>query len=62
MNWPGFHVTYRFGSATYEIQVENPDHIHQGVHQVSLNGQLLPDKVIPLASDGGRYTVLIVMG
>ncbi len=61
-DWPGFHVTYRFGPATYEFQVQNPDHVHQGVQQVSLNGQTLPDKVIPLSQDGGNYSVLIVMG
>jgi cyclic beta-1,2-glucan synthetase len=61
-DWPGFLVTYRFGAATYEIQVQNPDHVHQGVQQVSLNGQMLPDKVIPLSPDGGNHSVLIIMG
>jgi cyclic beta-1,2-glucan synthetase len=61
-DWPGFLVTYRFGAATYEFQVQNPDHVHQGVKQVSLNGQALPDKVIPLSQDGGKNSVLIVMG
>jgi len=61
-DWPGFHITYRFGAATYEIQVQNPEHVNQGVSQVSLNGQELPDKVIPLSQGGGIYTVSIVMG
>jgi cyclic beta-1,2-glucan synthetase len=60
--WPGFHITYRFGPTTYEIQVENPGHVHQGVKQVSLNGQVLPDKSIPLSQDGGKYSVLVVLG
>jgi cellobiose phosphorylase len=61
-NWPGFGITYRFGKATYEIQVQNPGHVNQGVQQVSVNGLALPDKVIPLSQDGGKHTVLIVMG
>jgi len=61
-NWPGFRITYRFGQATYEFQVENPGHVNQGVQQVSLNGKALPDKVIHLSPDSGNYTVLIVMG
>jgi cyclic beta-1,2-glucan synthetase len=61
-DWPGFLVTYRFGPSTYEFQVQNPNHVHQGVQQVSLNGQALPDKVIPLSQDGGKNSVLIVMG
>ena len=58
------HVCTRHdeGLATYEFQVENPGHVNQGVQQVSLNGQALSDKVIPLSPDNGSYTVLIVMG
>jgi cellobiose phosphorylase len=61
-DWPGFHITYRFGTTTYEFQVENSSHVHRGVKQVSLNSQTLPDKSIPLLQDGGKYSVLIVMG
>jgi cyclic beta-1,2-glucan synthetase len=61
-DWPGFSVTYRFGQATYEIQVQNPGHVNQGVQQVTLNGQVLPDKLIPLSQDSGIVEVVIVMG
>jgi cyclic beta-1,2-glucan synthetase len=61
-DWPGFRITYRFGPSTYELQVQNPGHVNRGVQQVSLNGQALPDKAIPLSQDGGIHTVLIVMG
>ena len=61
-DWTGFRFTYRFGSTTYEFQVQNPDHVDQGVQQVSLNGQALPGKAIQLSQDGGMHTVLIVMG
>ena len=52
-DWPGFRFTYRFGPTTYEFQVQNPDHVDQGVQQVSLNGQALPGKAIHLSQDGG---------
>ncbi len=61
-DWPGFRLTYRHGQATYEIEIQNPDRVHQGVQHVSLNGQALPDKVVPLSQDGGIYKVLIVLG
>lgn len=60
--WPGFSFTYRFGPATYEFQVQNPDHVLQGVKQVLLNGRTIPDKVIDISQDGGKHTVLVVMG
>ncbi len=61
-SWPGFRMTYRFGQATYEFLVQNPGHVNQGVQQVSINGRVLPDKMITLSQDGGIYTVRIVMG
>ena len=61
-DWPGFRITYRYGESIYEFQVENPGHLHQGVQEVSLDGRLLPDKVIPLSRDGGKYAVLVVLG
>jgi cyclic beta-1,2-glucan synthetase len=61
-DWPGFRVTYRFGPATYDFQVQNPDHVEWGVRQVSLDGQILSDKLIHLSQDGSAHTVLIVMG
>ena len=60
--WSGFSLTCRFGSALYEFQVQNPDHVHQGVRQVSIDGRDLPDKIIPLSPDDGTYSVLIIMG
>jgi len=61
-NWPGFEIKYRFGQATYEFHVQNPGHVNQGVQQVSMDGQALPDKLIPISQDGGFFTVLVVMG
>jgi cellobiose phosphorylase len=51
-----------YGESIYEFQVENPGHLHQGVQEVSLDGQLLPDKVIHLTRDGGKYAVLVALG
>ena len=61
-DWTGFRITYRFGPSTYEIQVQNPNHVNQGVQNVSLDGHSLPDKAIPLTLEHSVYSVLIVMG
>jgi cellobiose phosphorylase len=60
--WSGFRLTYRYELAVYEIQVQNPNHVNQGVQEVTLNGRVLPDKMIPLSLDGGIVNVHIVMG
>ena len=57
-----FASPYRFGPTTYEFIVQNPDSVNQGVQQVSLNGETLLDKVVPLLQEGGNHTVLIIMG
>lgn len=61
-HWPGFQMTYRFGQSTYEIRVENPEGVNRGVRQITLDGQPLTDKGIPLADDGGDHQVVLVLG
>jgi cellobiose phosphorylase len=61
--WPGFKVDYRFGATLYKISVENPQHINQGIRQVLLDENLLPDNRIPLAEETGQvHEVRVVMG
>ncbi|HTX93114.1 MAG TPA: protein ndvB, partial [Anaerolineales bacterium] len=60
--WPGFQLTYRFGSTIYRILVENPEGIQRGIRQVLLNGLPLPDNRIPLTDDGSRHEVRVSMG
>jgi cyclic beta-1,2-glucan synthetase len=60
--WPGFKVTYRFGAASYLINVENPDSINRGVEQVLLDGKIMPDHLIPLVDDGHPHKVHVIMG
>ncbi len=61
-DWPGFEITYRRGSATYRIGVENPDGVEHGVRSASLDGQPADPSAIPLADDGQHHEVTIRMG
>jgi cellobiose phosphorylase len=61
-NWPGFRVDYRFGATHYLVIVENPDGANQGVRQVFLDRNPLPDNLIPLADDGKQHEVHVLMG
>jgi len=42
--------------------VSNPERLNRGVKQVSLDGRLLPDGVIPLVDDGREHWVKVLLG
>jgi cyclic beta-1,2-glucan synthetase len=61
-DWPGFKLRYRYGSTSYEIAVENPDHICRGVALVELDGASVSSKMIPLHDDQQPHTIRILLG
>jgi len=61
--WPGFQVTLRRDSTTYQLTVENPDRVEHGVVRIELDGvSLPPDVAIPLGGDGLVHNVRVVLG
>jgi len=61
-NWQGYELTYRDGKTQVRIRVENPDGVNRGVKQVTLDGEVLPRKNIPLLDDGRQHRVHVLMG
>ena len=61
-DWPGYEVVYRYEETVYRIRVENPRGVNRGVEQVTLDGEVLPGKEVPLLDDGRRHEVRVVMG
>jgi cyclic beta-1,2-glucan synthetase len=61
-SWPGYEITYRRGSATYRIRVENPHGAEHGVESVTLDGRPCADGNIPLTDDGGTHEVVVILG
>lgn len=61
-DWPGFKVDYRWGKTHYEITVENPDGVNQGVVHTLLDGNPQPTNMIPLRDDGQNHQVHVRMG
>jgi cyclic beta-1,2-glucan synthetase len=59
--WGQFEMIYRLGSATYRIQVENPQAIESGVVTLWLDGQPQPESGIHLVDDGQSHAVRVVM-
>ena len=60
--WPSVEITYRLGSTTFRIAVENPHGVSRGVVSVEMDGQPLSDGRIGLADDGREHHVRVVMG
>jgi len=61
-DWDGYEITYKYRSATYRIQVTNPDHVARGVRSIEVDGQVVKDSAIPLSDDGREHQVVVVMG
>jgi cyclic beta-1,2-glucan synthetase len=61
-DWREYAIHYKHGEADYHIQVINPKQVNRGVEEVHLDGETLPDKVIPLVDDGKNHQAVIKMG
>jgi cyclic beta-1,2-glucan synthetase len=62
--WRGFVITFRYHSARYEINVENPKGVTRGVASIELDGASLAGGSlhIQLADDGATHRVRVVLG
>jgi len=62
-SWPRYSMKFRYHSAIYNIQVENPSSVTQGVALTEVDGKILPGAAnIPLQDDGATHLIRIVMG
>jgi cyclic beta-1,2-glucan synthetase len=61
-DWTGFAMEYLNGRTKYMINVENPDKVKTGTVQITLDGQPLENKSIPLSDDGKQHQVIVTMG
>ncbi len=61
-NWSSYEIVYRKGETAYHIQVDNPSAVNGGVKEISLDGVLLPDGIIPIEEDGHEHKVSVRLG
>ncbi|MDP4227798.1 MAG: glycosyl transferase, partial [Bacteroidota bacterium] len=59
--WNGFKVTRKFRGATYLIEILNPAHKSKGVTKITVDGQLLTSKIIPVFGKGTEHTVKVLL-
>jgi cyclic beta-1,2-glucan synthetase len=60
-HWPGFTLTYRHASATYNVQVANPRGVNRGIARVELDGTVLEGTQVPLVDDGKTHEVVVTL-
>jgi len=61
--WPGFAVSLRYRSATYDVEVENPRGAGFGVTAIGIDGRSLAGAgPIALVDDGAAHRVKVVLG
>jgi cyclic beta-1,2-glucan synthetase len=61
-SWPGYSIAWRFGGTQYEIDVVNPDRRSRGIAGAVLDGTTVDPRAVPLADDGGRHELKVVLG
>lgn len=61
-HWDGYKVTRRFRNATYEIDVQNPQHVNGGVRSVTVDGVPYEGNLLPVFADGKTHPVQVVIG
>jgi len=62
--WPRYEIDFAYHSSRYEIVVENPRGVSQGVVSAELDGLPVPGPgaTIPLIDDGGTHRVTVMLG
>ncbi len=62
-SWPGFTISFRYHSATYQIKVDNPSSVMRGVAMMEMDGKRFAGTAsIPLVDDGTAHQIRVLLG
>ena len=61
-DWDRCSMTRTFRGATYQVELENPDHISKGVSEVRVDGKVVSGNLLPDFRDGKTHRVRVRMG
>lgn len=59
--WREFEITYRRGSTTYKLLVENPHGLNHGVSKIEMDGEQLDTPDFLLVDDGKHHVVRVTL-
>lgn len=60
--WKNYRITRKFRGATYEIDIENPGGVNQGVKELLVNDKKIEGNIIPLQKLGSTNKVIVKLG
>jgi cellobiose phosphorylase len=60
-DWDGYSVSRFFRGATYNIKIENPNHVSKGIKSLTVDGKAVEGNVIPDCKEG-THEVVAVLG
>lgn len=66
--WRGFTARRQFRGATYEIEVQNPEHVNSGVKEIRINGSVYTSSqekrtpILPVFPAGSTQAVVVTLG
>ncbi len=60
-NWKEYKIHYKYGNSIYHIFVKNPQEKNTGVEKMTVNGEEILEKKIPLIQNGGINQIEIIM-
>lgn len=58
-DWPGYAITYRWGTATYEFVIRDPAGIVARGARYTIDGRHAPDGAVTLVDDGAAHSVIV---
>lgn len=60
--WDGYRVVREFRGEVFDITIKNPNHVSRGVAKLTVDGKEIAGNIIPVANDGKRHIVEVVLG
>lgn len=60
--WDAYSVSRQFRGCTYQIEITNPNHVCQGIHEIRIDGQLITGDILPLFADTTVHNVHVILG
>jgi cyclic beta-1,2-glucan synthetase len=57
--WSSYRIRYRFGKATYDIEVRSPARVQATGARITVDGVAIDGDIVTLVDDGGLHTVVL---